>query len=51
MRSDGRLDIGLISCPDLVPDLWELVDDFSPALEDLILAAGAESDDVVSQEG
>ena len=38
----GKLDIGLISCPDLVPDLWELVDDFSLALDDLILAAGAQ---------
>ncbi|UPK64087.1 wax ester/triacylglycerol synthase family O-acyltransferase [Rhodococcus pyridinivorans] len=47
---DGRLDIGLISCPDLVPDLWKLVDDFSPALEDLILAAGAENDDILTSD-
>src|SRR5690606_2571839 len=47
---DGRLDIGLISCPDLVPDLWELVDDFSPALEDLILAAGAEIDEILASD-
>ncbi|UYP20667.1 wax ester/triacylglycerol synthase family O-acyltransferase [Rhodococcus sp. Z13] len=38
---DGMLDIGMISCPDLVPDLWQLVDDFAPALEELLAAAEA----------
>jgi hypothetical protein len=25
-----------ISCPDLLPDLWELADDFSTALDELL---------------
>lgn len=39
MSLDGKLDVGLISCPDLLPDLWDLVDDFTPALDDLLAAA------------
>lgn len=41
MSLAGKIDIGLISCPDLVPDLWELVDDFGPALDELLDAARA----------
>lgn len=37
---DGELDIGLISCPDVVPDLAVLADDFAPALRPLVEAAG-----------
>lgn len=36
---DGKLDVGLISCPDAVPELWELADDFAPALDELLAAA------------
>ncbi len=28
----GKLDVGLIGCPDLVPDLWDLADGFPKAL-------------------
>ncbi|RMH67510.1 MAG: DUF1298 domain-containing protein, partial [Actinomyces sp.] len=37
----GRLDIGLMSCPDLVPDLDGLAARFGPALDELLAAAGA----------
>ncbi|WP_443987123.1 hypothetical protein, partial [Mycobacterium marinum] len=30
------LGIGLISCPDLVPDLWGLADGFPDALKELL---------------
>ena len=33
---NGKLNVGVISCPDLVPDLWRLVDDFNVALEELL---------------
>ena len=31
-----KLDIGIISCPELLPDLWELADDFPVALDELL---------------
>lgn len=36
MSLNGRLGVGLISCPDLVPDLWELADTFPAALKELL---------------
>jgi WS/DGAT/MGAT family acyltransferase len=38
MSLNGKLDVGLISCPELLPDLWELADDFGVALEELLSA-------------
>jgi len=35
MSLSGKLDVGLISCPDLLPDLWEMADDFAVAMEEL----------------
>ncbi|MCV7102188.1 WS/DGAT/MGAT family O-acyltransferase [Mycobacterium palustre] len=40
MSLNGKLDVGLISCPELVPDLWEMADDFAVAMEELLAAAG-----------
>ncbi|MCV7423737.1 wax ester/triacylglycerol synthase family O-acyltransferase [Mycobacterium yunnanensis] len=40
MSLDGTLDVGLISCPDLLPDLWDMADDFEVALKELSNAAG-----------
>lgn len=40
MSLSGKLDVGLISCPSLVPDLWEMADDFGVAMEELLAAAG-----------
>lgn len=35
MSLDGKLNVGLISCPDLMPDLSTLADDFGVALKEL----------------
>jgi diacylglycerol O-acyltransferase / wax synthase len=36
MSFNGELGIGIISCPDLLPDLWELADAFPEALKELL---------------
>ncbi|MCW2902158.1 MAG: acyltransferase [Streptosporangiaceae bacterium] len=36
---DGSLDIGIVACPDLVPDVWELIDYLRDALEELKILA------------
>jgi hypothetical protein len=33
---NGELDVGIVSCPDLLPKLWELADDFCVALDELL---------------
>ncbi|OBJ73386.1 wax ester/triacylglycerol synthase family O-acyltransferase [Mycobacterium sp. 1274756.6] len=38
MSLDGKLNVGLIGCPELLPDLWELADGFAPALDELLAA-------------
>jgi WS/DGAT/MGAT family acyltransferase len=38
MSLTGKLDVGLISCPELLPDLWDMADDFLVALEELVAA-------------
>ena len=40
MSLNGKLNVGVISCPDLLPDLWRLVDDFDVALEELLECTG-----------
>jgi diacylglycerol O-acyltransferase len=37
----GNLDVGLLGCPDLVPDLWEIADGFPAAVAELLTAARA----------
>jgi diacylglycerol O-acyltransferase / wax synthase len=39
MSLNGKLDIGIISCPELLPDLWDLADDFTICLEELLAAS------------
>ncbi len=39
MSLNGKLGVGIISCPDLLPNLWELADDFSVALDELLECA------------
>ena len=39
MSCNGKLGVGIISCPDLLPDLWELADDCSLALDELLESA------------
>ncbi|MCW2654789.1 MAG: Diacylglycerol O-acyltransferase [Mycobacterium sp.] len=38
MSLTGKLDVGLISCPELLPDLWDLADDFEVGLDELLSA-------------
>ncbi|WP_137148223.1 wax ester/triacylglycerol synthase family O-acyltransferase [Mycolicibacterium sp. CR10] len=39
MSLNGKLDVGIVSCPELLPDLWDMADAFQPALDDLLSAA------------
>jgi diacylglycerol O-acyltransferase / wax synthase len=39
MSLNGNLDVGLVSCADLLPDLWDLADDIPIALKELLAAA------------
>jgi diacylglycerol O-acyltransferase / wax synthase len=38
MSLNGKLDVGLVSCPELLPDLWDLADDFQVGLDELLAA-------------
>jgi hypothetical protein len=40
MSLNGKLDIGLVSCSDLLPDLWDLADGLPASLSELQAAAG-----------
>ncbi len=40
MSLQGKLDVGLISCRDLLPDLWEMADEFAVVMEELLAATG-----------
>ncbi len=40
MSLNGKLDVGIVSCPELLPDLWDLADDFEVALDELVQSAG-----------
>ena len=35
-----RIDVGLIACRELIPDIWRLADDFNASMEELKKAAG-----------
>ena len=39
MSLNGNLDVGIVSCPELLPDLWDMADDFAVALDELVGAA------------
>lgn len=39
MSLNGKLDVGIVSCPELLPDLWDMADDFQAALDELLSAA------------
>jgi hypothetical protein len=41
MSLNGELEIGIIGCPDLVPDLWSLADAFPDALKELLECSDA----------
>jgi hypothetical protein len=39
ISNDGHLDVGLIACRELVPDVWDLADDLPIALAELLTEA------------
>jgi diacylglycerol O-acyltransferase / wax synthase len=39
MSLNGNLDVGLISCPQLLPDLWAMADEFAVGMEELLAVA------------
>jgi WS/DGAT/MGAT family acyltransferase len=39
MSLNGKLDVGLISCPELLPDLWSMADAFAIGMEELLAAS------------
>jgi hypothetical protein len=39
LSNDGHVDVGLIACRELAPDLWTLADDLRDALAELLSAA------------
>jgi diacylglycerol O-acyltransferase / wax synthase len=45
MSLNGELGIGLIGCPDLLPDLWGMADAFPDALKELLECDDTASDD------
>ncbi|MGE0220717.1 WS/DGAT domain-containing protein, partial [Mycolicibacterium sp.] len=36
MSLNGKLDVGIVSCPELLPDLWDMADNFGDALQELL---------------
>jgi len=36
MSLNGTLDVGIVSCPELLPDLWDMADDFKASLDELL---------------
>jgi diacylglycerol O-acyltransferase / wax synthase len=41
LSNDGHMDVGLIACRELAPDLWTLAEDIPAAVEELLSAARA----------
>jgi WS/DGAT/MGAT family acyltransferase len=41
LSNDGHVDVGLIACRELAPDLWQLADDMPYAVDELLRAARA----------
>jgi diacylglycerol O-acyltransferase len=41
LSNDGHVDVGLIACRELAPDLWRLAEDIPPSLAELLDAARA----------
>jgi diacylglycerol O-acyltransferase len=39
LSNDGHVDVGLIACRELAPDLWTLAEDLPVALDELLMAA------------
>jgi WS/DGAT/MGAT family acyltransferase len=43
LSNDGHVDIGIIACRELAPELWELADDMPISLDALLTAARAQT--------
>jgi diacylglycerol O-acyltransferase / wax synthase len=50
MSLNGELGIGLIGCPDLLPDLWCIADAFPDALKELLECPATDPDDSYAPE-
>jgi len=46
MSLNGGLGIGIIACPDLLPDLWDIADAFPDALKELLECAADQPEGV-----
>jgi len=46
MSLNGELGVGIIACPDLVPELWDIADAFPDALKELLECADNQSVDI-----
>ena len=46
MSLNGELGVGIIACPDLVPELWNIADAFPDALKELLECADNQSVDI-----
>ncbi len=51
MSLNGKLDVGLISCPELLPDLWDMADDFAVGMKELLDAAKPAPNTAASRRG
>lgn len=40
MSLNGKLDVGLVACPELLPDLWQMADEFATVMEELLAETG-----------
>lgn len=48
LSNSGHVDVGLIGCRELTPDLWSLAEDFEPALQEMRSAASPQPGNGVS---
>jgi diacylglycerol O-acyltransferase len=48
MSLNGELGIGIIGCPDLLPDLWSMADEFPDALKELLECSDTKATDSYS---
>ena len=48
MSLNGELGVGLIGCPDQVPDLWGIADAFPDALKELLECGDDQPEDAVA---
>ena len=47
MSLNGNLDVGLVSCPQMLPELWEIADGLPAALTELLDSAELQTSDII----